>query len=76
VNAEAGARGEKNAGGGREGKSALSVHSHPFGHSSSISGPDVECDSRRKARERERERWERRENKVPGVDAGGAWKEG
>jgi len=73
VDVQAAARGRKNLGGGREGKSALSVHSHPFGHSSSISGPDVECDSRRKVGER----WERREDKAPGVEAarGRRWKE-
>lgn len=59
--------------GNGEGKSALSVHSHPFGHSSSISGPDVECNSQRKARGKWREEGE---DKVPGVEAGGArWKE-
>lgn len=50
----------RRAGRDREGKSALSVHSHPFDHSSSISGLDVECNSRRRARGTERAaRWER-----------------
>lgn len=33
-----------------EGKSALSMHSHPFDHSSSISGLDLECNSRQEVR--------------------------
>lgn len=33
-----------------EGKSALSMHSHPFDHSSSISDLDLECNSRQEVR--------------------------
>lgn len=33
-----------------ESKSALSVHSHPFDHSSSISDLDLECNSRQEVR--------------------------
>lgn len=62
------------AGRDREGKSALSMHSHPFDHSSSISGLDVECNSRRRARGTEGEQqWKRvgaeGEDKVPRVEA-------
>lgn len=66
-------------GGHGKGKSALSVHSHPFDHSSSISGLDVECNSSRKARgtrQMAEGGSEGGEDKVSGIEAGEARKEG
>lgn len=62
-----------------KGKSALSVHSHPFDHSSSISGLDVECNSRPKARgtrQMAEGGSEGGKDKVPGIEAGETREEG